>query len=70
MCVESDATDEIRWFDFGFSFAAGFEISIAGIPILAEATYFHGLVDVLDPDTYGDGQLMNRSIAILGGLEL
>jgi hypothetical protein len=69
--VETDATDDIRPLDVGFSFAGGLRFPIEGIPALTQAGYSHGLVDVLDPaGAIVDAKLKNRSFAILVCVEL
>jgi hypothetical protein len=67
---EYDIKDDLTAFELGLVAGAGVEIPTGNRALLFfEATYCHGLTDILDPENAGyDGKVHNRVIGIMAGV--
>ncbi len=67
---ETDIKDDLTAFDLGLVAGAGVEIPSGGRALVfVEATYCHGLIDILDPENAGfDVEVKNRVIGIMAGV--
>lgn len=68
--TEHDIKDDLTAFDLGLVAGAGVEIPYGNRALLfIEASYCHGLIDILDPENAGyDVKVNNRAIGIMCGL--
>jgi len=67
--VTSDVKDDMTLLDYGFLVGGGLEFPVAGLKGYVEASYVHGLRDVLEPeDAVAETDLRNRVIGVNVGV--